>query len=198
MRNASAVDSSASEEVHFPCVSSWAFCVFPSIQNRTKKASLFPWSTAVCAGAISCILFFFQLRCLGFLRENGLVVCWGPVSNGRMMIFKMSFRQSKSPDFQHGHMWKTEIFFPPITTSKWSRKPKSNFFTVRHRIHQSPGTGVIWAISSFFRGGFTEVSSRVDFIQINQSLAAEGTADPPGGVTFWVPESGWDEPLKLF
>lgn len=50
------------------------------------------------------VSFFFQLRCLGFLRENGFVVCWGPVSNGRMMIFKMSFRQSKSPDFQHGHM----------------------------------------------------------------------------------------------
>jgi len=31
--------------------------VFPSIQNRTKKAALFPSSTDVCDGGISCILF---------------------------------------------------------------------------------------------------------------------------------------------
>lgn len=82
------------------------------------------------------------------------------------------------------------FFFPSLKHQSDPGSQNPAFSLVGIEFIRVQGIGVIWAISSFFRGGFTEVSSRVDFIQINQSVAAEGTADPPVGVTFWVAEGG--------
>lgn len=60
-------------------------------------------------------------------------------------------------------------------------------------IHQSPGVGIIWAISSFTEMVLLEFLPGWILYTSNQSVAAQGTADPPGGVA----KGGWDEPLKI-
>lgn len=66
--------------------------VFPSIQNRKKRLPYFPQALTFDDG-ISCILFV-QLRCLGFLGRNGLLMYWSPLSNSSIEALKTGFRQN--------------------------------------------------------------------------------------------------------
>lgn len=59
--------------------------VFPSVPNRTKKASLFPSSTDACDDGISCIPLF-SAEVFRIFKEKCISVLGSPLSNARIEV----------------------------------------------------------------------------------------------------------------
>lgn len=70
MRNASAVDSSASEEVHFPCVSSWAFLFSLPFKTGQKRLPYFPEVLLFVLLLLLVVSFYFSAEMFRIFKER--------------------------------------------------------------------------------------------------------------------------------
>lgn len=132
--------------------------VFPSIRNRTKKASLFPSSTDVCGGDISCTSS--QLRCLGFLRKNRLLMCSYLLPNARMEGSKMGLKSG----LQLEQVWNENFFLLLFDNNvKVIKGARMQYLLYQTQDSSDSSCWSHLGCQLFLRGGFTEVSSRVDF-----------------------------------